>query len=314
MMATPAEAATAAIAESATPATVETPAAEAAPETPVSNEPAPAAKKPVVSEVVRMAREKRRLEARIAELEASGRNPAVAPSKAEYLAELKAKYERDPEAFLEEIAGEDYYALAKRVAAKAEPVEDTVQSLKADLDKLKAAKEEEAKRAAEQEESKLDATTKERIASVAKEIEATEPDGSPMYPTLATLDPEALEEPVALTAYNAVTFAWAKECCKLDAQGNPVVEKGRYVPLRQWSPEIVEARFKAAFQGLESHYAKLRTPRAPGTTRTPEPDRESPTISNNNSSGHADRPASPPEVAPDWRMALRKALKEHGYS
>jgi hypothetical protein len=272
-------------------ATEAAPAAEpsAAPETPV---PAPAAKPGAVSELARAIREKRKLETELAELRKAPAAPVAQPTREQWLADLKKRYEEDPEAMLAEVAGEDFYKLAARVAKKAEPVEESVKSLaerQAALEAKEAAREAERVKA---EEAAADARTDGHIKQVGKIIEETDELGEPKYPNLSTLDTEVVEDP-AMTAYNAVAYAW-------NAEGNP-----------KWSEEEVEKRFRTAFDNLEAHYAKVRTPKPknPSDPTTPEP---SPTISQHTSSGLADPPA---RIAPGTmtvKQALAAALREAG--
>jgi len=136
---------------------------------------------------------------------------------------------------------------------------------------------------------------------VQKEIEASkDDDGAPRYPTLLSLDPEALDEPVAVTAYEAVNRAFLKECCDKD---------GKVV--KRWTPEQQTARFHAAFRALDQHYAKLRTPKTPNTPNAEEPE-PSPTISKTISSGTVDPPVRRASGTLTVQEALRLALKEHG--
>lgn len=276
---------------------------------------APAAQgaKPPVSETVRLARELRRAQAQLDQLKARGAPAPVqqhaAVSREAILAELKQQYEQDPEALLQSIAGEDFYAAAKRVQARNEAPETRIQALERELAELKGTatdlvkgKELEAKQAA-------DKVTQQHLEAVGKEIEAVDADGNPKYPTLATLDPEALEEPVALTAYNAVARAWQKECTKVDEK------TGQRVSFKKWTDEQVEARFAAAFKALDGHYAKLRTPRSrTQDTQRPQDTEFAPTISTSTSSGLAERPEKRAPGTMPWDQALRQALKEQGIS
>lgn len=269
--------------------------------------------KPVVSETVRLARELRRAHTRLKELETRGAPAPVqqhtAASRESVLADLKKQYEADPEAFLQEVAGEDFYSVAKRVQSRNEAPETRIEALEREIAALKGTatdlvkgKETEAQKAA-------DKVTAQHIEAVSKEIEATDADGNHKYPTLATLDPDALEEPVAMTAYNAVAIAWQRECTKLDPA------TGKRVIFKKWTDEQGDARFAAAFKALDAHYSKLRTPRSstPGTQRTQDPE-FAPTISTSTSSGHAERPEKRATGTMPWDQALRQALKEQGLS
>lgn len=275
---------------------------------------APATGKPAVSETVRLARELRRAQARLQELEKRGAPAPVqqhgAATRESVLAELKQKYEADPEAFLRDVAGEDFYSMAKRVETRNAAPETRIEALERELAELKGTatnlvkdKETEAQKAA-------DKVTQQHIEAVSKEIEAVDSDGNHKYPTLATLDPEALEEPVALTAYNAVARAWQLECTKLDEK------TGKPVPFKKWTDEQVEKRFEAAFKALEAHYSKLRTPRGstPGTQRTQDAESFAPTITTSTSSGPVERPQKAAPGTMPWDQALRLALKEQGLS
>ena len=274
----------------------------------VDQESAPAAApaKPQVSEVVRLAREKRALERKVAELTARPA-PAEKPAltKEGLVAELRKQYEADPEAFLEEVAGEDFVTLASRLAkreetakapaSKIEKLEKELSDLRKQLDGEMATKGATEAKAAEA----------ANVAMVAKTIEdAKGDDGEPLYPTLTTLDQDALDEPVAVTAYQAVVRAFDRECRE---GGKP---DGKV--LKRWSEEEQRARFHAAFRGLDKHYAKIRTPKSPSPPRAQEPE-PSPTISKNNSGGHADQPVKRAQGTMTRDEALRQALKEHGY-
>jgi hypothetical protein len=291
-------------------ATEAAPAAEPspAPETPVT---APAAKPGAVSELARAIREKRKLETELAELRKAPAAPAAQPTREQWLADLKKRYEEDPEAMLAEVAGEDFYKLAARVAKKAEPVEESVKSLaerQAALEAKEAAREAERVKA---EEAAADARTDGHIKQVGTIIEETDELGEPKYPNLTTLDTEVVEDP-ATTAYNAVNYAWQHECCKCGPDGEPIVDaNGKLTVLTKWSEEEVEKRFRGAFDSLEAHYARIRTPKPknPSNPTTPEP---SPTISQHTSSGFADPPL---RVAPGTmtvKQALQAALREAG--
>lgn len=275
---------------------------------------APAPGKPGVSETVRLARELRRAQARLQELEKRGAPAPVqqhgAASRESVLAELKKQYEADPEAFLKDVAGEDFYSMAKRVETRNAAPETRIEALERELAELKGTatnlvkdKETEAQKAA-------DKVTQQHIEAVSKEIEAVDAEGNHKYPTLATLDPEALDEPVALTAYNAVARAWQRECTKLDEK------TGKHVPFKKWTDEQVEQRFEAAFKALDAHYSKLRTPRGstPGTQRTQDAEPFAPTITTSTSSGLAERPQKAAPGTMPWDQALRLALKEQGLS
>jgi len=268
---------------------------------------APAKGKPV-SEVVRLAREKRALERKLAELTAK---PAPAAgdkpiTKEALLAELKARYEEDPQAFLEEVAGEDFVKLAQRVASREETAkapENKIAKLEKEIAALKAKYEGDTTAKAAAEAKAVDA---HNVKMVAAAIEGAKgEDGEPLYPVLASLDPEALDEPVAVTAYEAVARAFTKECRE---GGKP---DGKVI--KQWTEEQQKARFHAAFQALERHYGKLRTPKTPNTPTAEEPE-PSPTISKTISSGHVDPPVRRASGALTVQEALRLALKEHGLS
>lgn len=267
---------------------------------------APAKGKPV-SEVVRLAREKRALERKLAELTAAKPAPAAGEkplTKEAVLAELKARYEEDPQAFLEEVAGEDFIKLAQRVAdrekttaepaTKIEKLEKQLAELQKQLDAERSTKETEAAKA-------VDA---HNVKMVQQAIEGSKgEDGELLYPVLNSLDPEVLEEPIAVTAYEAVARAFTKECRE---GGKP---DGKVI--KQWTEEQQKARFHAAFQALERHYGKLRTPKTPNTPTAEEPE-PSPTISKTISSGHVDPPVRRASGTLTVQEALRQALKEHG--
>lgn len=266
---------------------------------------APAKGKPV-SEVVRLAREKRALERKLAELTAkpapaAGEKPLT---KEAVLAELKARYEEDPQAFLEEVAGEDFIKLAQRVAdrekttaepaTKIEKLEKQLAELQKQLDAERSTKETEAAKA-------VDA---HNVKMVQQAIEGAKgDDGELLYPVLNSLDPEVLEEPIAVTAYEAVARAFTKECREGGRPDGKVIKR--------WTEEQQKARFHAAFQALERHYGKLRTPKAPNTPTAEEPE-PSPTISKTISSGHVDPPVRRASGTLTVQEALRQALKEHG--
>jgi hypothetical protein len=293
-MATAAEAATAAV---EAPATAEAPAVE--PATAVTEgEAAPAPAKAGGSELVRMAREKRALERRIAELtKPAAKTDAV--TRESLLAELKAKWEDDPDSVMGEIGGEDFVKLAQRLAKRSEAAqtpEKQIEKLTKQLADLQAERDGEKQAKAT---DTVKAVTAQHVATVAKAIEdAKDANGDARYPTLASLDPEALDEPVAVTAYQAVMRAYQKE--HGDKPGG-------------WTEDEQVARFHAAFAGLESHYAKLRSPR-PQKPSNPEPEEVSRTISNTHSSGVADPPARRATGTLSVAEAIRQTLKEFGVS
>jgi hypothetical protein len=93
---------------------------------------AAAAAKPQVSEVVRLAREKRVLERKLAEATAVKPKSDDAPlTKESILADLKKQYEEDPEALLEAVAGEDFVTLAKRIAKREETAKSPANKIEA---------------------------------------------------------------------------------------------------------------------------------------------------------------------------------------
>jgi hypothetical protein len=274
---------------------------------------APAAAKPVVSETVRLARELRRAQTRLAELEKRGAPAPVQQhaqvTREQVIAELRKKYEEDPEALLQEVGGEDFYAAAKRVQTRNEAPETKIQQLERELAELKGKTSEIDKHRQDEERRKADQLTEQHLEVVNKAIEEQDAEGNFKYPTLATLDPDVLEEPVAKTAYNAVVRAWTKECTKVDAAtGNRVI-------IKKWSDADQEARFQAAFKALDEHYSRIRTPRSrnqePQRTQDPE---FSPTISTSTSSGLAERPVRAAKGTKTVDEALRDALKEAGLS
>jgi hypothetical protein len=260
-----------------------------------------------VSEVVRMAREKRALERKIAELTArpAAKDDAPAVTRESLIADLKKRYEEDPEALLEEVAGEDFVKLAARLAKREETTKapaTKIEALEKELRDLKAKYEGDTSAKAAADAKAVDA---HNVGMVKQAIEAKGEDGEHLYPVLATLDPDVLDEPVAVTAYEAVARAFTKECRE---GGKP---DGKVV--KQWTEEQQKARFHAAFAALEAHYGKLRTPKTPSTPRAEEPE-PSPTISKTNSSGHADPPARRASGTLTVQEALHLALKEHGLS
>jgi hypothetical protein len=236
----------------------------------------------------------------VAELTAAAKpSTEKAITRESIIAELKAKYEEDPESLLEDIAGEDFVKLAGRLAKREETAKapgTKIEALEKELRELKAKYEGDTKSKAD---ADVQAKVQQHIVEVTKEIEAKGEDGEPLYPTLATLDPDALEEPPAVTAYKAVEIAFGKECMK----------DGKIV--KRWTPAEQEARFRGAFKALEAHYAKLRTPKTPNTPRAEEPE-PSPTISKSTSSGTADTPVRRRSGTLSVQEALREALKEHG--
>lgn len=284
----------------------------AAPETDTAAVPGDVAAKPQGSEMVRIARENRRLARQLEELKAAPK-PDAGALRGSVIAELKAIYEKDPEAFLSEVAGEDFVAMAKRVAKSGKDADPTVEELRSRLAKL-----EESGKGTDADRKKVaaaehDARTKADMAEVSKLIEEAGADGEAKYPTLSTLDESALDEPISMTAINAVAHAWRAECCetlpdgrlKTDASGNLVLKK-------TWSQEEMRGRFDGALAALEGHYAKMRTPKAKTPiAQSPEPGQ---TITNEHASGVADRRGPPNTGTTDWRLAMRSALKERGLS
>jgi hypothetical protein len=262
-MAEPAAAAEPA-ASSGTPA----PAGGEIPVTPAGNGGAGNAPAKVPSELARALRQVRQLTEENGKLKATtpAAAPAAAPTRESLLADLKKRYDEDPEAFLSEVTGEDFYALAGRVAKRGEPVEETVASLAkklADIENKVGARDTKETAAEKAEAAKV---TQKLVDDLKTVIEATDDAGDHVYPTLASQDPvvlknlpkedrDAFENP-AQTAYDAVTYAWLQE-------GSP-----------QWSPEEVQKRFTGAFEKLEAYCSGFSTSRdgAPKPKEPEEPD------------------------------------------
>jgi hypothetical protein len=278
----------------ATPETSTAP-ADAAPVAAASNEApvTPAATPAPVSDIARAQQAKR--------LAAAKAKPTPAPAapvltRAQVLAELKAEYESDPEALLKTVAGEDFRGMAARVAKKAEPPTPE-QALASMAARLKAVEDEKAEREAAKaaaSQAEASARTAAHVAEISKFIESTNDEGEHIYPTLATLDPSSVDEDPADTAYNAVAYAWQADCTQPD---------GTFVH-KTWDEAKTKAMFEAAFEGLEAHYAKIRTPKPRSATAQTSPSDEdpSPTISATRS-----RPA--PTAAPPKSMTQEQAIR-----
>ena len=276
--------------------------AEISTPTPVAAEPvaAPTTPVPAVSDIARAQQAKR--QARAAEKPVT---QAPAPlTRAQVLAELRTQYEEDPESLLASVAGEDFYKLAERVAKKASP--PSQEQVQADLlARLKALDEEKAvseAAKAKATQAEANARTAAHIAEISKLLEATNDEGAHLYPTLATLDPTSVEEDPGVTAYNAVVWAWEQESTQPD---------GSFVPV-QWDEKTTKAKFTAAFEGLESHYAKIRTPKARSApAQNPTSDEEpSPTIHSNRFPSER-TPREPPKHMTQ-EQAIRFYAREYG--
>jgi hypothetical protein len=299
-MSTAAEAATEAA--SAPAETTEAIEPAAGTEAPAEGAPESAAKPKGTSELVRLAREKRALERKLEELTRAPAKTEPTVTKESLVADLKKRYEEDPDAFLEEVTGEDFVKMASRLAKRQE-------TAKAPENKIEALEKEIAALKAERQGEKTEKSAADAKALVAHQVkvvqgevvEAKDEDGAPKYPTLMSLDPEALDEPVAVTIRDAVERAFLKECCGADGK-----------LIKRWPDDVQEARFHAAAKAVDAHYARLRTPKTPKPQNPQEPEPMSPTISNHTSSGTVDAPVRRAEGTLTVRDALRKALREQG--
>jgi len=259
----------------------------------------------VPSELARSLREARQLREENARLKAAApaSAPAAAPTRESLLADLKQRYNEDPEAFLAEVTGEDFYALAGRVAKRGEPVEETVASLTkklADIENKVTARDSKETEASKAEAAKVTAKLIEDLGSV---VAAQDDSGNPVYPTLAAQDPvilknlpkedrDAFENP-AQTAYDAVTYAWI-------AEGSP-----------EWSPEEVQRRFTGAFEKLEAYCSGFSSSKdgAPKPQEPEDPDTGPQTI-HRVVTGQPSEAQSPGTMS--IQQALNKALREAG--
>lgn len=284
-------------------APVETPAAAPAAELPATQTGNGGATK-VPSELARALREARQLREEVTKLKAS--TPAAAapaaPTRESVLAELRTRYNEDPEAFLAEVAGEDFYALAGRVAKRGEPVEETVASLAkklADIEKSVGARDSKETAAEKAEAAKV---TAKLVADLGPVIEAVGDDGEHVYPTLAAQDPvvlknlpkedrDAFENP-AQTAYDAVTYAWL-------AEGSP-----------QWSADEVQRRFTGAIEKLEAYCLGFSTSKD-GAPKTQEPEDPDTAPQPHNAALRRDTSDSAPGTM-SIQAALAKAMREEG--
>jgi len=270
------------------------PVAAASTEAPVT----PAERPAGVSDIAR-AQQAKRLAAAKAKPAAPVAVAPPAPTRAQILAELKAAYEADPEALVREVAGEDFKGMAARVAKKeAPPTPEEVQAgllarLKA-MDEEKAAAEAEKAKATQAEAS---ARTAAHIAEISKLMEATNAEGEHLYPTLATLDPTSVDEDPGVTAYNAVVWAWEQEGIQPD---------GSFVPVT-WDEATTKSKFEAAFEGLEAHYAKIRTPkpRSAQAQTSPSDEDPSPTITSTRAV------SEPRHKEPPASMTIEQAIRFH---
>lgn len=274
------------------------------------------------SELVRLVRDNKRKDARIAALEAAakGGGDGKTTSRTAVVSELKAQYEADPTGFIQELTGEDFTAMARRVAAKAKGNAGgtELEELRAKVAELEGRTGAHDQRVADADQRARDERHATNIANVAKALDDVDEDGTILYPTLRTLDPDVLDEPLAQTAYDAVTHAWIKECCKHGADGKPERDAGgKFIQVKKWTDDDYAKRFRGAFKKLEAHYAKLRTPHAK-TLDSQDPDAAddaSPTIENNRSSGPVHRPATRKHPGTlSVEEALAKNLREMGLS
>jgi hypothetical protein len=262
--------------------TVATPAAPVA--APAEASATPAARP--VSDIARAQQARRAAQVKVAPA-APAAKPAETPLTREA---ILAELESDPEAFV---------ALAERVNKRLNPPtpEETLAAVQA---RVKALDDERTARetaAAEAANAEAKARTDAHVAEIGKLLEATDDKGEPLYPTLATLDPTSVDEDPADTAYNAVVWAWQQESTRPD---------GTFVPVK-WDEQTTKAKFTAAFEGLEAHYAKIRTPRSRSApAQTPQSDEDpSPTISSTRAV------AAPTLKAPKGPMTVEQAIRFH---
>ena len=257
--------------------------ADEAPASPATETPAAAPATPAVADIARANREKR---AAAKPVEAAAPTAPVL-TREQVLAELEA----DPAQFL---------ALAEKVNKRLNPPTEAerIEQMAAELERLKGL----AAETAAEKQARVDAEAQARVSAhvqeISKLLEDTDANGEYRYPTLATLDPDSVEEDPAATAYNAVVWAWERE--PLQADGTRVA----------WDEKTVKEKFHAAFEGLEAHYAKVRTPKIRSQKALESPQAlESPSSTSSSQTRVASEPSY--RQPPRGNMTVEEAIRYH---